>query len=94
MNTKSALNVLPKADPRFRELRVGEFGYLLADLETKTVHISNLFVDEIPCKADRFTTSDFGELVYKATEIFKGDELKKVVEEALLVFNGHFDGTF
>lgn len=83
-------------DPRFREKWIGEFGYFLTDLETKTIHLSNLDLDGYPAKSNRVTiTDDFGEFVVEANRIFpKNEESIEVIELGLKVYQGFFEGTY
>lgn len=82
-------------DPKFRELRVGEFGFMLADLETKQIHLSNLDVESYPTKSNRITTDDFADFVIAANDLFPVHaDMMKIIEAGLKVHQGFYNGTF
>ena len=76
-----------------RSMKIGEWGFILADLETKTVHVSNTQRPNF-ARAGSGLSKSFDGFLTLALELFEDDELLKVVQEGVLIYSGHFDGTF
>lgn len=84
-------NTKIKQDSQTIEIFFGEGGYMLLDIEKRTIHCSKLFENGVKGNK-KFTTVDFGDFCVFANELFQDAELLYVIEQGLYLHQGIFDG--
>ena len=78
----------------FWESRYGDFGYMLVEFNSKTIHLSNMNVDDYPAKSLKRTSSgDINQFVKDAVDVFGmgSPHLRNIIGIGTLILLGYYD---